>query len=475
MVGAFAFALRAAFILGSMDRDWPFSIFFYGDSQHFRAAAEALAAGRLYDEGIPYHPPLYPLALGGLFSLLGGPAAGAVTYKLVMAALNALGVALGWRWLRATVGEAWGDLGGALLAGAFGWYLCSANFCSEAFYIPLLAGTLWLLARAGGRLGARETVMLGVLTGLGTLTRAEHFTLMLFIAAAWWTVRDRERPPREHLRAWAIAGVVAIALIAPWTVRNWIRLGEWNDAHPRAPLPRLVPVTIYGPVNFALANHPGSDGGFDPAPLATVGGNGSIDLEDPAQRELMLDGYRVGRRWMAEHPAEATALLGRKVARWMDGLRVGWGARALPGGDTGRRPPVDLFVPDGGAWLEWLLAIALVAGGVLAARAKEAPARIALAVMVHRLLVTLVFFGYARGMMIVLPAAFGLILLALRRALPKANPRVVRGIALAVAALLAIDAGVHLAGRPRNYRAAGSSDASGKLIQDATVRLQPAP
>lgn len=476
----FAFLLRAAFILVAQDRDWPYSIFFYGDSHHFRAQAEALAGGRLYDQGIPYHPPLYPTALGGLFSLLGGPAAGAVTYKLLMAALNALGVALGWRWLRAALGQHWGDLGGVLLAGSFGWYLCSANFCSEAFYIPLLAGTLLLLARAGGRLGTRRALALGLLTGLGTLTRAEHFTLFLFIGGAWWLSRERERarPARDHLRDWALAAAVALVLVAPWTVRNWVRLGEWNDAHPASTLPRFVPVTIYGPLNFALSNHEESEGGFNPAPMVRLGGGGALDLENPAKRELVLHGYSVGLGWMADHPGDALALVGRKLSRWLDGLKLGWGSRALPGGDTGRRPAVDLFIPAGADWLKWALVIALVAGGVLASRREEGAAfRIALAVVVHRLLVTAVFFGYARGLMIVLPAALALILLGVRRA-AASRPGFARGVrqlALGLAVLLAADAVVRVVSQPRNYVATGSSTASGKLIQDAAVELRPAP
>jgi hypothetical protein len=82
-----------------------------------------------------------------------------------------------------------------------------------------------------------------------------------------------------------------------------------------------------------------------------------------------------------------------------------------------------------------------------------------------------------RGMMIVLPAALALILLAARRAaaLRPGSARAARGIALALCALLALDAAVRLAGPPRNYLASGSSSASGKLIQDAALELRPAP
>lgn len=474
---AFAFLLRAVFIGVSQDRDWPFSIFFYGDSQHFRAAAEALADGRLYDSGIPYHPPLYPAALGGLFSLFGGPAAGAFFYKLLMAALNALGVALGWRWLRDMLGEGWGDLGGVMLAGSFGWYLFSANFCSEALYVPLLAGSLLALARAGGRLESRRAVGLGVLTGLATLTRAEHLALALCCAAAWWPARDRALPARAHLRAWGLVFGVALAVVAPWSLRNWIRLGEWNRAHPQATLPRAVPVTIYGPLNFALANHPDSDGGFDSTPLAARGGDGSLDVENAAQRELLLHGYRAGGRWIADHPAAALRLAGRKVSRWLDGFRLGWGARALPAGDAGTRPPVDLLIPGGGARLKWLLAALLATGGVLALRGAPPAARIALAVVAHRLLVTLAFFGYARGLMIILPAALALILLAVRAGCARAPDAGAwaRRAAAGLAVLLAFDGFLRLVSPPRNYLAGGSTDAQGKLIQDAPVTLQPLP
>jgi hypothetical protein len=47
--------IRVLFIRSVVDRDWPFSVFYYGDSHHNHLYAMALIEGKLYDQGIPFH------------------------------------------------------------------------------------------------------------------------------------------------------------------------------------------------------------------------------------------------------------------------------------------------------------------------------------------------------------------------------------------------------------------------------------
>ena len=115
--------------------------------------------------------------------------------------------------------------------------------------------------------------------------------------------------------------------VAPWAARNAVRLAEFNERHAgrlAEPLPLFVPLTLYGPLNLALANHPGSDGTFSPAPL-TAGGGTMLDLEDPRHLEMVLHGQRMAWRWAREHPARPRA--------WCS---PSGGSRSTPGGSAGR-------------------------------------------------------------------------------------------------------------------------------------------
>ncbi|HEV2845411.1 MAG TPA: hypothetical protein VG477_11240, partial [Thermoanaerobaculia bacterium] len=48
---------RLAFLRSNRDWSWPYTIFYEGDSEVFFDYARALLNGRLYDNGIPFHPP----------------------------------------------------------------------------------------------------------------------------------------------------------------------------------------------------------------------------------------------------------------------------------------------------------------------------------------------------------------------------------------------------------------------------------
>ena len=67
-------------------------------------------------------------------------------------------------------------------------------------------------------------IALGVLLGLGALTRNETVWLALIWAAmAWFLVK---RPVRERLRLIGVAAVVAALIFAPWAYRNLVVLGS---------------------------------------------------------------------------------------------------------------------------------------------------------------------------------------------------------------------------------------------------------
>lgn len=398
-----AFSHRLFLQLGSVDRSWPFPVFYEGDAETFHRFALSILAGQPYDGGIPFHPPLYPLFLAACHALLGNPAAGLVL-RIAHGAVYAFSVPLLWLWLRRhlTPGAA---LTGALLAAwSFGLALISTAAVSEGLYLLLMLGGLLAFDRlretergrgtvrrsigetrrptvaGSGRPVMRRAVLFGLLGGLLALTRAEGLGWSLLLVgggatAAW---RDARRPSkgtattpdevtptsadpatvvaaadvaaaiRRAALPWAVAlGALGITLV-PWTIRNAVVLSRVNHLEAGrglAPLPALVVTTAYGPLNFALGNHAGAPGYFTRNALTSGLHRGLLDLTDPQHRDLFLHGYRRGWDWIRGHPDDFVALAGRKLALLSRALRLGWTQWDLPGGLQGTRYPVDLVTP----------------------------------------------------------------------------------------------------------------------------------
>jgi hypothetical protein len=273
-----------------------------------------------------------------------------------------------------------------------------------------------------------------------------------------------------------VAVAVSLAVLAPWSVRNARVLQELNARHPGLePLPELTLVTVYGPINFAMANNAQATGGFTPDLVNQLGADGNLDVANPAQRRLLLHGYAEGLRWLGEHPGDAARLLLAKLDRWLDGLSLGFGVSNFPAGLRGSRPPVDVFIPER-IWLKWPLTLLLLAGAALSLRAPYRAFSLFTLVILHRLLITLAFFGYARGLLAIFPALLpllllpGLVLASRRRSLASLLPT------LATAALLLfwLEAGALALGEPRTFSASGTTDRTGgKLIQDDWVHIWP--
>ena len=184
------------------------------------------------------------------------------------------------------------------------------------------------------------------------------------------TLQPRKDASRwRTLLPWAAVALVAAAVVLPWTVRNAIRLGEAERRLAGGlaePLPRFVPVTMYGPLNLALANHDGADGSFSADLLAARGDSAQLQLTNPEHLRFLLHGDRMAAAWIGDHPGAFARLVGRKWALYAGALRLGWTQWNLPGGldrpATAGRPlragkPRRLAL-----WLPALLAGASAAG-----------------------------------------------------------------------------------------------------------------
>ena len=171
-----------------------------------------------------FYPPLHPYLVGAVARFGGGLFA----VKVVQAVLGALLVPAVAVVGRRTFGPVVGLAAAAATAvyPTLIWY--SAHFWSEPLFLALL---WWGLERAlaadEGRRGAAAAS--GVLLGLAALTREVPLYFLPILAG--WMLGRRDRA--GLLRAAALVAA-AVAVVAPWTLRNWVRFGA------------LVPVSTMG-------------------------------------------------------------------------------------------------------------------------------------------------------------------------------------------------------------------------------------
>ena len=453
--------------------------FYYGDATRFIDYATAIAAGRSYDNGIPYHPPGWPLVLAGLIKLAGGRVpAHAITWLL--AAASGLSVAIA----AALAGEVAG-VGALLAVGVIGTFhfghLVEATVAgSEAAYGLLVIGTVLMAWRwlhdAGGARTLWATAA-GAMGGGAMLVRAEW----LAAAVLFGMLALRRRRAIHEIAAYAAAFAI---MLLPTTVWHWRTLTTFNAAHVgrvAGPLPRFVPVTSYGPFNFAMANHASADGGpnRDHPMLELCSGEeerdlagGQLDLACPAIYDLYVNGYAIGARWILVHPVDALVLMGTKISYTVGFLAHGYLVDNVGASLAGSRRRVDVLDPDA----RWLVAVHLVlcVGGILALR-RQPPA---LAVMTVPLAAfaasVLLFYGYVRLGLAYLPLIWVMQAAAIASVLAgsagrPATRHTVAAVLIGIAVVLGYD-GARRMGSTR-VTAQGPRLPNGALIEDETLRL----
>jgi hypothetical protein len=200
------------------------------------------------------------------------------------------------------------------------------------------------------------------------------------------------------------------------------------------PLSRFSLVSLYGPLNFALAHQPGTSGGFSrrllskPPPLrpsanrfppSLVAGlpPAELTLVYPPHLRLFNDGYAIGVAFIAEDPWRFARLVASKLAIFWAGAAAGFTGYDLPRGVSGLRRSVDMLAPEGWAARSFGL---VVLGGCLFGLALgwRRPALGGwLLWLASKLLVTVLFFGYVRQGTLVVPVVALLCALGLERLL----------------------------------------------------------
>jgi 4-amino-4-deoxy-L-arabinose transferase-like glycosyltransferase len=216
-----------------------------GDWYYFHWGANLLASGHGFIEPFTYtyfgqsfpsasHPPLWMVLLSGVSELgfthpHAHRAVGAVVGGGTIIALGLLG--------RRVAGERVGIVA-AVIGAAYPLFIAAdGSLMSESLYGLLVALTLLGAYRLHDRGTTASAALLGLAIGFACLVRTEAllFLPLLVIPVAWRLGRDR-------VRNILVAGLAALVVLTPWTVRNWTTFG------------RPVLISTNGPAALAGAN-----------------------------------------------------------------------------------------------------------------------------------------------------------------------------------------------------------------------------
>ncbi len=180
-----------------------------------------------------HQPPLYYLLAAPVYAVSGG---GLLALRLFSALLGAGVVLCIYGAARAASGgPATVALGAAAFAAFLPQHVAMMAGVNNDSLAELIIGiglllTLWLLTPDVPRRFRPGPVALGVVMGLGLLTKASTLLLgpvmVLAIALRWWQGADRR--PHDLIRAWALFLLPALLLGALWWGRN-ISVYGWPD------------------------------------------------------------------------------------------------------------------------------------------------------------------------------------------------------------------------------------------------------
>jgi hypothetical protein len=227
-----AVILRAGVVL----RTWPA----FDDPDNYFPLARAIATGEGFSlAGRPtaYRPPLYPLMLAPLVAALGDRAAAA-------AALLHVALGAGTVWLTAAAAKGSGLSPRRAAAAAF-VTACDPVLIWQCRSVMTETPSAFLVAATLAALGApawRGPVLAGLGSGLAALCRPSLLPgAVLTILAA---LLIRPGSARQRLARAALMAAMMGSVLVPWTVRNYLVLGEpvWGTTH--------------GGYTLALANNP---------------------------------------------------------------------------------------------------------------------------------------------------------------------------------------------------------------------------
>ncbi|MCI0630538.1 MAG: hypothetical protein L0Y44_07790 [Phycisphaerales bacterium] len=173
------------------------------------------------------------------------------------------------------------------------------------------------------------------------------------------------------------------------------------------PMSRWVLVSIKGPLDFALANHPEARGGFSRAALIRPNEpEPKLLLGRPDHLRLINDGYSVGLGYIKSDPGAWLANVGRKLSNFVDGIALGFTSLNWPIGLEGVRRPIDMIAPEPGDAQFWQFIVLTLIGLGLALAVARRTGGVWIILIGYKVVITILFYGYARQAVSIAPAFY---------------------------------------------------------------------
>jgi 4-amino-4-deoxy-L-arabinose transferase-like glycosyltransferase len=366
-----ALALRIGYVAATPD----YAI--VHDAHDYDVHARSIAAGHGFFPLGPgptrqtaFRPPGYPYFLAGVYTLAGeagrpterrivaGRIANAIVGTVIVALLGVLCAQLFDR--RVAIAAM------ALAAAYVPLILIGGALMSEALFTALLLGALTAALHArGAQHGTWWVALAGVLGGLAILTRANGLVLLLPLALAVWA--GRPRWSRRALLAPALVVTVAALTVAPWTIRNAVKL------HAFVPVTTQVGAALAGTYNSAARTddvNPASWRSLRRVP------DYRYLMRAPRWRatpEATLDRRlrAAALRFAADHPGYVAKVVYWNTRRALDVTGRRWSRHTASTISVGPRRA------DAGVVAFWLVGVLALAGGVLTARGRRLPLSVA--------------------------------------------------------------------------------------------------
>jgi 4-amino-4-deoxy-L-arabinose transferase-like glycosyltransferase len=271
------------------------------DTYWYTVFAQQLAAGNGYAllDGDPtaYYPVGYPAVIGGVLWVARHTPLPDDTARLIGFFQLLLGVAtvvllfeVAWRLY---------DTVTALVAAAIVAFWPNLVFhtavaLSETlFNFLLLCAVLVVVWRPWHeRLTTGRLAAFGALIGLATLVRP---IALLLIPVAWFAWTRAGGGLRRPWRPLLVVVLATAAVIAPWTVRNVVRMNS----------PVLIATNLGD--NLCMSRHPGATGGYDESEYCDV----DFDPEDRPEYEIRQDRHATRRAidYVVDHPLSEPKLM----------------------------------------------------------------------------------------------------------------------------------------------------------------------
>jgi hypothetical protein len=204
-------------------------------------------------------------------------------------------------------------LGGWLIALYPPFVMTAASFGVSAAVLLIDAALLLAIAEYfyavdAGRPARRESVLVGLLSGLLTFFRSEAYeVLVITLIVLVWKYRYQLRGRMQEV---TLMSAVALLVVSPWIVRNYVVMDK------------LVIGSTSGSFNFWRGHNPEATGSsWKPngeAIWTTDEMNREFDAESPVAKTIE-DQYarfhwRKALQWMSDHPREELVLALKKVA-----------------------------------------------------------------------------------------------------------------------------------------------------------------